>query len=142
MNPDARRHIRLRRFDEIERIQCRVLAEMEAANYSRQDIFSVQLALDETITNAIKHGNGTDPSKQVTVAFRVNADEVWIEVEDEGDGFSISEVPDPTDPEFIDRPGGRGVFFVQRFMCSVQYNDRGNRVTMRKRRSSTLTESS
>ena len=121
---------------EIEQIQSHLCLEMESRNYPEADIFSVRLALDETLTNAIRHGNGHDPQKRVTVDCRVDDGQVWIQVEDEGDGFSLADVPDPTHPDHVDRPGGRGVFVIQRFMCSVEYNDRGNCVTMLKRNSS------
>lgn len=124
-------------LSEVSRVQEIVCDRMEELKYASRDIFHVRLALDESLTNAIRHGNRMDESKQVRFSFSVNEERVWMEVEDEGDGFDPAKVPDPTDPEFLDRPGGRGVHCIREFMCSVNYSDRGNRVTMQKTRTAT-----
>jgi serine/threonine-protein kinase RsbW len=131
----ARHHDILRGLDEVDRIQAIVCELMEESGFASRDIFSVRLAIDESLNNAIKHGNQLDPSKHVRVEFDVHDDFVWIQVEDQGDGFVISQVPDPTAPDYIERPGGRGVHIIQKFMSVVEYNDRGNCVTMWKHRS-------
>ena len=134
MNGDVE-HISLSVLDEIEHIQSSVCAQMETLSYSKRDIFCVRLALDETLTNAIRHGHDMDPSKEVRISFLVADQHVWIQVEDQGKGFRLEEIPDPTEPEYIERPNGRGLHVIRSFMCSVQYNDRGNQVTMLKNRS-------
>ena len=125
----------LRTLDEVDRIQAMVCELMESIGFASRDVFCVRLAIDESLNNAIKHGNRLDPSKQVNVSFRVNDDHVWLKIEDEGEGFELTKVPDPRAPEYIERPGGRGVHIIQEFMCSVEYNERGNCITMRKHRS-------
>jgi serine/threonine-protein kinase RsbW len=54
-------------------------------------------------------------------------------VEDEGDGFNVQEIPDPRDPDNLFKASGRGVLLIYNIMDEVQYNERGNRLTMVKR---------
>ena len=124
----------LRFVDKSNRIQNLILNGMSEHGYDTRSLFAVQLALDESLANAIRHGNAQDPSKVVLVRYSVDDDQVWIEVEDEGDGFCPSDLPDPRLPENVDQPSGRGVFLLRSFMCSVAYNQRGNCVTLIKKR--------
>jgi serine/threonine-protein kinase RsbW len=94
----------------------------------------VRLGLEEALVNAVRHGNRGDPRKRVRVRYRVAPQEVWAEVEDEGPGFDPGAVPDPTGPERLERPGGRGLLLMRHYLSSVSYNERGNAVTLRKRR--------
>jgi serine/threonine-protein kinase RsbW len=110
---------------------------MRTANFSHHDRFAVQLALAEAVSNALRHGNGSDPRKYVQVAFAVDGPRVWIRVEDEGHGFAIDRVPNPTLAENLDRTCGRGLFLIRSYMDLVEHNSRGNVVTMVKFRSGT-----
>jgi serine/threonine-protein kinase RsbW len=121
--------------DGIEPVMERLAAEMTSAGYVPRDVFAVRLAAEEAVVNAIKHGHQGDTSKEVRVAFRVSAERVLVEVEDQGPGFRPEDVPDPLDPENLERACGRGVFLMRHYMSEVSYNDRGNRVTLCKRRS-------
>ena len=99
-----------------------------------QDIlFAIRLALEEALSNAIKHGNRLDPTKTVTVRFSVGSDEIKIVITDQGSGFDPSTVPDPTTDEHLEEPNGRGIMLMQAYMDQVSYNDRGNEVCMIKR---------
>jgi serine/threonine-protein kinase RsbW len=93
----------------------------------------VVVALDEAIVNAIKHGNGYDPGKHVTIAAVISNREARFDVSDEGDGFSEQDVPDPCAPENLLRTSGRGLLLIRSIMDEVTYNERGNRITMVKR---------
>jgi len=112
----------------------KVAALMDAAGYANRDIFAVRLALEEAVVNAIKHGHQGDTSRPVRVRYLVDADEVLLAVEDQGPGFHPDDVPDPLDPENLERACGRGVFLMRHYMTWVKYNERGNCVTLCKRR--------
>lgn len=116
-------------------IQMRIVELLEELEYPTPDVMGVRLALEEVLMNAIKHGNRMDPAKVVRVQYQVSKDHVAIEVEDQGEGFIPENLPDPTLPENLERPGGRGVFLIQQFMSSVEYSSRGNLVRMKKVRS-------
>jgi serine/threonine-protein kinase RsbW len=98
------------------------------------DIFSIHLAAEEAIVNAIVHGNKLDKSKKVHVECFVSPTMARIEITDEGDGFDPAAVPDCTQDDRLDVPNGRGVMLIQNFMTRVEYNQKGNQVLMEKSR--------
>ena len=114
-------------------VQERIVGTMEQRGFSPRDVFGVRLALEEALVNAIKHGNKMDLAKTVHVDWWVSDKCVRIEIEDEGEGFDVSDVPDPTDEENLDKPGGRGIMLMRSFMSLIEYNESGNRLTMEKR---------
>lgn len=107
---------------------------MEEQGFAPRDVFGVRLALEEALVNAIKHGNKMDPTKNVRVRWRLDSEHIHVSVEDEGPGFDVSQVPDPTEEENIDKPGGRGIMLMRAFMSLVEYNETGNRLTIEKRK--------
>jgi serine/threonine-protein kinase RsbW len=126
--------VALRRPAEVEAVLDALVEQLRAAGYSRKEQFGVRLALEEAVVNAIKHGHHGDPSKQVSVRYRVAADRVTVEVEDEGPGFRPEAVPDPLAPENCERDCGRGLLLMRSYMTSVRYNERGTCVTLCKSR--------
>jgi serine/threonine-protein kinase RsbW len=112
-----------------------VLGQLKALRWNEPDLFGVRLALEEAVINAIKHGNRFDESKCVEIMCRVTQDLLHIEIADEGEGFVPEDVPDPTDPENLEKPSGRGIVLMRNFMSMVAYNESGNRVIMEKQRS-------
>ncbi len=96
------------------------------------DIFSIRLALEEALVNAIKHGNQMDRTKKVQVSYRLSAERFDVSISDEGEGFDPNDVPDPTAIENLERPCGRGLMLMRHYMSEVQYNARGNGVVMSK----------
>lgn len=116
-------------------VQERIVSRLESLEYSMRDVFGVRLALEEALVNAIKHGNGLDPDKTVRVNCLIEDDLLRVEIEDQGPGFNMSDVPDPTAEENLERPCGRGIMLIRSFMTSVEYNAKGNRVVLEKKRS-------
>ncbi len=115
-------------------VQERIVARLESLEYSMRDVFGIRLALEEALVNAIKHGNGLDPDKTVRVNCLIEDDLLRVEIEDQGPGFNMSDVPDPTAEENLERPCGRGIMLIRSFMTSVEYNAKGNCVVLEKRR--------
>ena len=115
-------------------VQERIVARLESLEYSMRDVFGIRLALEEALVNAIKHGNGLDPDKTVRVNCLIEDDLLRVEIEDQGPGFNMGDVPDPTADENLERPCGRGIMLIRSFMTSVEYNAKGNRVVLEKRR--------
>jgi serine/threonine-protein kinase RsbW len=113
--------------DEIERA-------LQAHHFEERDIFSIRLALEEALVNAIKHGNQADRSKHVHVAYRVNGERFDVRIRDEGPGFDPEDIPDPLADENLERPCGRGLFLMRHYMTEVTYHHPGNLVTMTKLR--------
>ena len=119
----------------------RVQAEIESALqgialFSEREIFGIKLAVEEALINAIKHGNQMDRGKKVHVIYHVRADRFEVQITDEGAGFDPDDVPDPTAPENLERPCGRGLLLMRSYMTEVVYHDRGRAVRMAKVRKS------
>lgn len=129
------------------------------------DQLRVGIALEEALLNAYYHGNlevssqlreedhqkYVDMAKQrasespykerrIRVTVGLSRDEATFVVRDEGPGFDINSLPDPTDPEYLERPHGRGMLLMRTFMNEVAYNATGNEVRMVKRRKPAETE--
>lgn len=122
---------------EARRVQAEVEAALRAGRFGDHDIFAIRLALEEALVNAIKHGNQLDRGKQVRVAYRVTAERFDVQITDEGRGFDPDDVPDPTAPENLERPCGRGLLLMRHYMTEVTYSDRGRAVRMAKVRNGT-----
>jgi serine/threonine-protein kinase RsbW len=101
-----------------------------------RDVFGMRLALEEAIVNAIKHGNKMDPQKTVSIKCEIDSNRICVQIEDQGPGFSPTDVPDPTSEENLEKPGGRGIMLMKAFMTKVRYNACGNQVTLEKDRDS------
>ncbi len=122
---------------EARRVQDEIENLLTSLQYTEKEIFSVRLALEEALVNAIKHGNQMDRGKKVRIAYRVAAERFDILIADEGPGFDPGEVPDPTAPENLERPCGRGLMLMRHYMTVVDYNPQGNAVSMSKLRNGT-----
>ena len=109
------------RFENIE-VAERALRDLcDAAGCDGDDLYWVVTALREAIANAVRHGNRAQPERKVHVDYSVDRCTVTIRVEDEGEGFDPAAVPDPTVPENLLRPSGRGIFYMQQFMNRVEF---------------------
>jgi serine/threonine-protein kinase RsbW len=105
----------------IEGAVSRVLGLLER-NGCGHDLGNVQLALQEALTNAILHGNRSDPEKHVRMCVAIEeGGGILIVIKDSGSGFDPSKLPDPTIGENIYREAGRGVYLIQQLMDEVQY---------------------
>jgi CheY-like chemotaxis protein len=127
----------------------------ERGLFNESECLRFVTAVEEALTNAYYHGNleldsdlreldGNDYyelasqrrcqvpycNRRIHVHARINADQVCITIRDEGSGFDHSQVPDPTDPEFLDRPHGRGLLLMRSFVDELHFNDLGNEVTL------------
>jgi len=111
-------------------------------NWPESDVMKVELALQEALANAIRHGCKGDPTKQVQCCVTFDtAHELVIVVRDPGAGFDPAAVPDPLAGDNVFKPSGRGVFLINELMDTVEFSDRGRQLLMRKRREATDTRS-
>ena len=117
---------------EARRIQCEIEQALQQSQFCEHDIFAIKLAIEEALVNAIKHGNGMDRTKCVRVSCRVAAERFEVHISDEGPGFDPDHVPDPTAPENLERPCGRGLLLMRHYMTEVAYHDCGRAVRMAK----------
>lgn len=115
-------------------VQRQIREAVEELGYGANDVFAINLALEESLINAIKHGNKFDPTKKVTISARVDPGSVEIVIEDEGPGFVRREVPDPTLDENLEKTSGRGILLIESYMTEVGWTNGGRRLRMVKQR--------
>ena len=90
------------------------------------DIYgNIMIAVTEAVNNAIKHGNKGDSSKNVLLTLALNDKLIKFKIEDEGNGFNYENLPDPTAPENIEKPGGRGIFLMKHLSDEVDFKEGG-----------------
>ncbi|MDR1385377.1 MAG: ATP-binding protein [Planctomycetaceae bacterium] len=120
--------------DARERIAEQLAQQMLLLGWTEKDVFDVQLAFEEALTNAVVHGNQSDPAKAVHLQCSASAEEICVWMRDEGAGFNPENVPDPCHPDNLYTPSGRGIMLIRHFMDKVEFAPSGNGVTMTKYR--------
>jgi serine/threonine-protein kinase RsbW len=115
-------------------VRQRVAEHLRANGFRAEDIGGVEVALEEALLNAIRHGNRNDSARKVRVTYATANDSLYILVGDEGEGFDPSAVPDPAGPENRERPGGRGLLLIWHYMSGAIVLGKGNYLLMWKRR--------
>jgi len=95
------------------------------------DIYgNIMIAVTESVNNAIKHGNKNNKTKNVSISLSLNENILKFRVEDQGNGFDHSNLPDPTSPENISKPSGRGIFLMKHLSDEVNFHDEGKTVEL------------
>jgi serine/threonine-protein kinase RsbW len=92
------------------------------AGMPEDDGFHFALAVREAATNAVTHGNGQDPDKQVTLRFELENHSLLAAIRDQGSGFSFSRTADPRLPENRFKTSGRGLLLMRSFVDEVSYD--------------------
>jgi serine/threonine-protein kinase RsbW len=93
---------------------------------------NILVASSEAFLNAIQHGNNNDPTKKTHVTFDIESNnELVVTIKDEGKGFPFETLPDPTDPENLEKINGRGVFIIQNLADSVEFERNGATLKMK-----------
>jgi len=91
---------------------------------------NILVAITEAVNNAIYHGNKSDPEKKIHITFNSDPKAINFTVRDEGKGFDFKSLPDPTDPQNLEKPTGRGVFLMHRLADSVEFSEKGRCVSL------------
>jgi len=95
------------------------------------DIYgNIMVAVTESVNNAIRHGNKSDKKKNVHLTLSLNDNLIRFIVKDEGIGFDYHNLPDPTSPENIDKPSGRGIFLMKHLSDEVTFKNKGSEVEL------------
>jgi CheY-like chemotaxis protein len=128
-------------FDEGERMQIAMAMDealLNAMVHGNLEVSSELRQIDEgkPYTEAIEKRKQETPFKdrRVTVQLQASCEDATFVIRDEGPGFDVAGIRDPTDPDNLERAGGRGLLLINAFMNEVHHNDRGNEITMIKRK--------
>ncbi len=109
------------RFVNIELAERALLDLCAEAGADGDERYWMVTALREALANAIRHGSGERPAEPVRVEMRIAGVTAEIRVDDRGPGFDPATLPDPTAPERLLRPSGRGIFYMRQFMDRVEF---------------------
>jgi anti-sigma regulatory factor (Ser/Thr protein kinase) len=107
---------------------------LASKHWAEDEVLDVDLAVQEALANAIRHGCKNDPTMRVQCCVTFDATgELVIVVRDPGPGFDVAAVPDPIAGDNLFKAGGRGVFLINQLMDTAEYTEGGRKVLMRKR---------
>ena len=109
------------RLESVEEAAAAAARFAEENGFGETARYGVDMAVRESVANAVKHGNLLDETKQVEITFENSDEGLSITVKDFGKGFAVAEIPDPTDPENLLKASGRGILFMRSFMDEVEW---------------------
>lgn len=92
------------------------------SNLCNDKLNSLVLSFSEAASNSMVHGNKLDKNKKIKITVRVSEEKMTVIIKDEGKGFNINTVPDPTKPENILKDSGRGIHIMRSFLNDLRYN--------------------
>jgi len=92
------------------------------SHLSDDKLNNLALSFSEAASNSIVHGNKLDKNKKVKITVHVDEKSMIVTIKDEGKGFNIKAVPDPTRPENILKDSGRGIHIMRSFLDDLRYN--------------------
>ena len=124
------------RLEELETVQKLIGEATVAFGLSEDMAYWMELTISESIINAIRHGNQFDPTKNARLVISFDGESVEVIVEDQGKGFNLDDLADPTRAENLLKPCGRGILIIRSFMDEVYLSDKeggGTRLRMLKR---------
>ncbi len=123
-------------YGSLDESEERLKLELEKFGWTEEVIHFLSLGFREAAANAIKHGHKEDAARKVRLHFEISAQELLIEIEDEGSGFDPAGVPDPMAKENLLKTSGRGIAYMRQFYDDVQFSfPRGTKVRLKKSRS-------
>lgn len=103
----------------------------EQMEISQDHFGNILIAVSEAVNNSIQHGNRNDSKKLVRISVKASESFILFTVTDEGNGFDFKNLPDPTLPENIENPNGRGIFLMKHLADLVSFNKGGSEVDLK-----------
>lgn len=111
------------------------------AGFDEDDQQKIEMAVHESVINAIFHGNKNDETKRVFMRFQIYPGRLEIYIRDQGAGFNVNGVADPLASENLLKVSGRGIFLIRAFMDEFRVDCRpgvGTEVKMVKKTNTNL----
>jgi len=99
-----------------------IIGIAEKYNLDKNKFNNLVLSFSEAVSNSIVHGNKSDKNKKIFIKVKVDSEKMTITIKDQGNGFELNSVPDPTKPENILKDSGRGIHIMKSFVDNLHYN--------------------
>ena len=99
-------------------------------NFSEEQFGNVLIAVTEAVNNAVHYGNQEDVTKVINLNFTSIKDKLVVTIKDEGDGFDYESLPDPTDPDNLEKLEGRGIYLMKHLSDSISFSENGSKVEL------------
>ncbi len=115
---------------ELKKVEDFLINIFNEYNLDKKYFNKIYLCISEAVLNSIKHGNKNDLNKEVSIIVDCSRHKMNIQIEDEGDGFDIDMVENPTLKENINKESGRGIFIIKNLSDKIEYNKKGNQVLL------------
>ncbi len=107
-------------LDSVDTAEGLAMDAAEKAGFDEDDMHKIGMAVRECMVNAVVHGNRYNEKKKVHFSVRADAERLTIRIVDQGEGFDLSDLPDPLADENLLRHSGRGLFLIRAFMDDLQ----------------------
>ena len=117
-------------IEEVSKVEALIDTLKEDLNLADEIYGNVIVALTEAVNNAIVHGNKLDPEKKTRIEVGRDDHSLIFIVSDEGQRFDYNNLPDPTAPENLTKPTGRGVFLMKNLADLVVFSNNGSTVEL------------
>jgi serine/threonine-protein kinase RsbW len=123
------------RLNNLEKICDYITPFANEAGLNESEVYAVQLAVDEAVTNIIEHGYGEECPSRIDVTCEILEDGLKMVIYDDAEPFNPESVPEPELNVSLEeiKPRGLGIFFMRKMMDEVKYEtspDKGNTLTM------------
>lgn len=128
---NAVQQLRISSIPENVRVVEQFIEELKEQLHINDDIYgNIMIAVTESVNNAIIHGNKSDYKKLVDLSMQIDDSKISFSIKDEGKGFNYNNLPDPTAPENLLEPGGRGIFIIKHLADEVEFLLQGSQVNL------------
>ena len=124
-------------LESVDEAEALILEPAATAGFDEDEQHHISMAARECLVNAVVHGNRYSAHKKVHVAIETTSERIKIVITDEGEGFDLSDLPDPQAEENLLRHSGRGIFLIRAFMDELsmrKISPHGTEVTLVKER--------
>ena len=124
-------------LESVDEAEALILEAAGKAGFDEDEQHHISMAARECLVNAVVHGNRYSAHKKVHVVIETSSDRIRIVITDEGEGFDLTDLPDPLAEENLLRHSGRGIFLIRAFMDDLnvrKISPHGTEVTLVKER--------
>ncbi|MCS7017949.1 MAG: ATP-binding protein [Cytophagales bacterium] len=127
----VQQQLRIPSVPENIRVVEQFIEELKEKLHIKDDIYgNIMIAVTESVNNAIIHGNKSDHKKLVDLSMKIDDKKISFSIKDEGAGFNYNDLPDPTAPENLLAPGGRGIFIIKHLADEVEFLSHGSQINL------------